>query len=157
MTHDELCLTAEKFLERNGFNVVFNDKFRAWTKHGEQPDAIGFRSGTSLLIECKTSRSDFLADKKKRFRKDPSKGMGDWRFMLTPKGLVTVEELPAGWGLLEVSNGRVYKKHGWPANSTMISGAPFKGNKESEIAMMYSALRRMVIRGHFKEIYDGHP
>ena len=98
ITHDTLCLKAEKFLKNNGFGVVFHDKFKAYTAHGEQPDCIGFRSGVSCLIECKTSRADFLADRKKRFRIDPKKGMGDWRFMLTPKGLIKVEELPAGWG-----------------------------------------------------------
>lgn len=156
MKHDDLCLLAEKFLKNNGFNVVFHDKFKAFTAHGEQPDCIGFRSGTSCLIECKTSRSDFLADRKKRFRVDPEKGMGDWRFMLTPKGLIKVDELPAGWGLLETDGNRVYKTHGFPPN-TMWSESPFTGHKGSEMGMMYSALRRMVIRGHFKEIYDGLP
>lgn len=156
LTHDELCLKAEKFLKSNGFGVVFHDKFKAYTAHGEQPDCLGFRSGVSCLIECKTSRADFLADRKKRFRIDPQKGMGDWRFMLTPKGLITVNELPAGWGLLETDGRRVYKTHGFPPN-TMWSESPFTGHKVSELGMMYSALRRMVIRGHFNEIYEGIP
>lgn len=156
ITHDELCLKAEMFLKRHGFNVVFHDRFRACTSHGEQPDCIGFRSGVSCLIECKTSRADFLADRKKRFRIDPTLGMGDWRFMLTPKDLVKVEELPEGWGLLETDGKRVYKKHGFPPN-TMWMEKPFIGHKQSELSMMYSALRRMVIRGHFNEIYEGIP
>lgn len=97
ITHDSLCLQAERFLKNNGFGVVFHDKFRAVTGSGELPDALGFRNGASCLIECKTSRADFLPDRKKRFRIDPKLGMGDWRFMLTPKGLVTVDELPTGW------------------------------------------------------------
>lgn len=157
MTHDELCLMAESFLKRNGYGVVFNDRFRAFTKHGEQPDAIGFRSGVSCLIECKTSRADFLADRKKRFRRDPTIGMGDWRFMMVPKGMIRVDELPEGWGLLEVSKGRVYKTHGWPPNTIIHTSKPFKGCRDSEIAMMYSALRRMVVRNHFREIYDVPP
>lgn len=157
MTHDDLCLRAEKFLNNHGFGVVFHDKFRAFTAHGEQPDCLGFRSGVSCLIECKTSRADFLADRKKRFRVDPSLGMGDWRFMMTPKGLVSVEELPEGWGLLEVQGRRTLKTHGFPANTEWISDKPFTGDKVSELGMMYSALRRMVIRGHFKEIYEGMP
>lgn len=156
MTHDELCLKAESFLKSNGFGVVFHDKFKAFTKNGEQPDCIGFRSGVSCLIECKTSRADFLADRKKRFRVDPLLGMGDWRFMLAPKGLIKVEELPLGWGLLETDGKRVYKTSGFPPN-TMWRESPYKGCKESELSMMYSALRRMVIRGHFKEIYEGLP
>lgn len=156
LNHNQLCLIAEKFLKLNGFGVVFHDKFKAATKNGEQPDCIGFRSGVSCLIECKTSRADFLADRKKRFRVDPSLGMGDWRFMLTPKGLIVPEELPEAWGLLETDGRRVYKKVGWPPN-TMWMEKPFEGCKSSEQAMMYSALRRMVIRGHFNEIYEGMP
>lgn len=156
ITHDKLCSMAETFLKRHGFGVVFHDKFRAVTNNGEQPDALGFRSGVSCLIECKTSRADFLADRKKRFRKDPTLGMGDWRFMLTPKDLIKVEELPEGWGLLETSGKRIVKVHGFPPN-TMWFEKPFTGNKQAECDYLYSACRRMVIRGHFDEIYDGIP
>lgn len=156
ITHDSLCLLAEKVLKSNGFGVVFHDKFRAHTNSGEQPDCLGFRSGVSCLIECKTSRADFLADRKKKFRVDPSLGMGDWRFMLTPKGLIDVEELPVGWGLLETSGKRILKTHGFPPNTEWYY-SPFIGNKQAECDYMYSALRRMVIRGHFKEIYEGLP
>jgi hypothetical protein len=156
ITHDSLCLQAEKFLKSNGFGVVFHDKFRAITNSGEQPDALGFRSGVSCLIECKTSRADFLADRKKKFRVEPSLGMGDWRFMLTPKGLIKVEELPPNWGLLETDGKKIRKIHGFPAN-TMWYDKPFHANRLAENQYMYSALRRMVIRGHFNEIYEGIP
>lgn len=157
MTHDELCQIAFRYLTNNGFGVVFHDKFKALTPSGEQPDAMGFRNGTSCLIECKTSRSDFLKDRKKRFRVNPKMGMGDWRFMLTPKGLVKVSELPSGWGLLETDGRRVYKVHGWPTNTQWISERPFEGSKINETAYMYSALRRMQIRGHLDEVYAGRP
>lgn len=155
MTHDDLCLIAHKYLSKNGFGVVFHDKFKAVTHTGEQPDCLGFRSGVSCLIECKTTRSDFLADRKKRFRQNPELGLGDWRFMLTPKGLISVEELPVGWGLLETCGNRMLKVSGWPGNTGWINDKPFKGNKQAECDYMYSALRRMEIRGHLKEIYDG--
>jgi len=156
ITHDELCLRAERFLKSNGFGVVFHDKFRAVTNSGEQPDCLGFRSGVSCLIECKTSRSDFLADRKKKFRLEQGLGMGDWRFMMTPRGLIKPEELPKDWGLLETDGKRVYKIVGWPANTYWFD-KPFHSNKQAECDYMYSALRRMVIRGHFDEIYDGVP
>ena len=156
ITHDDLCLMAEKFLTKQGFGVVFHDKFKAATSTGEQPDCLGFRSGISCLVECKTSKSDFLADKRKKFRLDPSIGLGDWRFFLTPKGLLTVDELPAGWGLLETDGKRIYKVHSFP-NNTGWFDKPFIGNKQAECDYMYSALRRMVIRGHFKEVYEGYP
>lgn len=157
VTHDDLCMIAERFLKNNGFKIAFNDKFRAWTLYGEQADAIGFRNGASCLIEAKCSRSDLLADKKKPFRIDPEKGMGDWRFFISEPGILNVEDLPAGWGLLHVKNGRVYKIHGWPTNVMWCwdEKKPFRANKQAECDYMFSALRRMDIRGHLSEIYDG--
>lgn len=159
LTHDQLCLIAEKFLRNNGFKVAFHDRFVAAVSTGEQPDAIGFRNLASCLIEAKCSRSDFLADKKKRFRINPELGMGDWRFFICEPGIISAADLPAGWGLLHVKGGRVYKAHGWPGNALWCSTAskPFKANKQAECDFMYSALRRMVIRGHFSEIYERIP
>lgn len=159
LTHDELCLIAEKFLRNNGFKVAFHDRFVAAVSTGEQPDAIGFRNLASCLIEAKCSRSDFLADKKKRFRIDPQLGMGDWRFFICEPEIICSDDLPSGWGLLHVKNGRVYKVHGWPGNALWCSTAykPFKANKQAECDLMYSALRRMQIRGHLSEVYDGLP
>ncbi len=87
-THRELCELACRFLRNNGFKVVFSDRFHAWTSCGEHPDALGFRNGASCLIEVKCSRSDFLADRKKVFRSEPEKGMGDWRFISASRGLL---------------------------------------------------------------------
>lgn len=153
--HDELCDIATRFLKRNGFGVVFHDKFRAMTHNGEQPDCLGFRTGTSCLIECKTSRADFIADRKKKFRIAPELGMGNFRFMMTPENLITIDELPEKWGLLTVSkNGRVKKVHGWPPNTDWCEH-PFNASKACEVDYLYSACRRMEIRGHLKEVYDG--
>lgn len=67
----------------------------------EIPDSIGWTArGDSLLIECKASRSDFLSDKKK-MKTSSGFGMGRRRWCLVPPGLVQVNELPEGWGLLE--------------------------------------------------------
>ena len=92
-THRELCELACRFLRNNGFKVVFGDRFHAWTSCGEHPDALGFRNGASCLIEVKCSRSDFLADRKKVFRAEPEKGMGDWRFYLCEPGVITGKRL----------------------------------------------------------------
>lgn len=157
MTHNELVNRAERWLKNQGCGVVFRDEFRAVTCDGEQPDAIGWRSGLSLLIECKASRGDFLADKKKRFRQDPALGMGDWRFFMCPPDLINPEDLPQGWGLLYALPRQVKKVHGIPGNCHWWTRKPFEGNKRAETQMMYSALRRMEIRGHLSEIYDGPP
>ncbi|EIP59583.1 hypothetical protein ECEC1738_3000 [Escherichia coli EC1738] len=92
LTHRELCQIAYKFLKRNGFKVCFHDRFIAVTSTGEQPDAMGFRNSASCLIEAKCSRADLLADRKKRFRKNPSLGMGDWRFFISEPGIISIED-----------------------------------------------------------------
>ncbi len=152
--HDHLCLRAERWLKSRNCGVVFNDKFQAATHSGEQPDALGFRSNCSILIECKTSRSDFLADKRKRFRKSPSLGVGDWRFYLCPPGVINIEDLPEGWGLLWAHPKRIEQVFGVPGNTMYETQKPFNGNKNDELRLMYSALRRIEKQGHFKCIYE---
>ncbi|GGB66138.1 hypothetical protein GCM10011607_28520 [Shewanella inventionis] len=152
--HNQLCLRAAKFLNNNGFSVAFDDRFQAATGVGELPDAIGFRNGVSCLIEAKVTRSDFLADKKKRFRVDPSLGMGDWRFFICPPGLIKPEELPQGWGLLYAHAKVIKKVHGFPPNTKWFSAKPFVANKQAECDFMYSALRRIALRGNFDDVYD---
>lgn len=157
LTHSEMCRIARQFLQREGFKVVFDDRFRARTQYGELPDAIGFRNNASCLIEVKCSRADLLADRKKRFRIEPEKGMGDWRFYLSEPGVVEVSDLADGWGLLHVVGGQVIKIHNWKGN-TMWSRSekkPFKANKQAECDYMYSALRRLDIRGYFNAVYQG--
>ncbi|WP_110693329.1 hypothetical protein [Salinicola halophyticus] len=154
MDHSELCLRAEKWLRNAiGCGVTFDDRFQAATHNGEQPDAIGWRDGLSFLVEVKVSRADFLADRKKRFRNDPTLGMGDWRFYLCPPGMILPSELPEGWGLLYCHDKKVEKVHGVPNNTQYWMGRPFNGNKLPEMQLMYSALRRLKLRGRFHEIY----
>ncbi|HFE7523687.1 TPA: hypothetical protein ACGAD2_004339 [Salmonella enterica subsp. enterica serovar Newport] len=156
LTHGELCRIACDFLQREGFKVAFDDRFRARTRYGELPDAIGFRNGASCLIEVKCSRADLLADRKKRFRITPAKGMGDWRFFLSEPGIVEISDLPEGWGLLHVIDGQVRNIHGWKGNTMWLlrEKKPFRANKQAECDLLYSALRRVAVRGHFNDVYD---
>lgn len=55
----------------------------------------------TVLVECKVSRADFLADKAKPHRH--AGGVGNWRYFLAPEGLIAPDELPAKWGLVEVN------------------------------------------------------
>lgn len=157
MTHNELVSRAEKWLKNQGCSVTINDTFRSYTAWGELPDSIGWRDGISILVECKASRSDFLADKKKPFRAEPEKGMGDWRFFLSEPNVINVEDLPDGWGLLWAMPKTIKKVHGVPGNCGWWNEKPFMPCKRSETMMLVSALRRMVVRGHFNEIYDKIP
>ncbi|OCJ37430.1 hypothetical protein A6U95_24840 [Serratia sp. 14-2641] len=151
--HSDFCFRAERFLRSNGFSVAFNDRLRAWSNEGELPDAIGFRNGVSCLIEVKCSRSDFLVDKKKRFRVDPTKGMGDWRFYMCEPGIIVSEDLPDGWGLLYVEGRKVIKVQGWPGNALWLTEKPFISNKQAECDYLYSALRRVFSKGYADLIY----
>jgi len=142
--HEMMCRRAERFLRSNGFPVTLGDGFRAWSNSGELPDAIGFRNGASCLIECKCSRADFLADRKKPFRIAPETGLGDWRFYLSEPGIITVADLPPGWGLLYLRGRQVLKVFGWTGNAQWLSEKPFKANKQAECDFLYSALKRSI-------------
>lgn len=151
--HDQLCIRGRRFLENNGFTVAFDDRFQAAVDTGERPDALGFRNGVSCLIEVKVTRADFLADKKKRFRQDTTIGMGDWRFFLSPPDIISIDDLPVGWGLLHASAKQIRKVHGWPPNTQWYRGKPFSANKQAECDYLYSALRRIKIAGHLESAY----
>lgn len=73
---------------------------------GERADAWGYRwgwGGGSIVVEVKVSRSDFLADAKKPHRSGEVLGMGTWRYYMCPEGIITLNDLPHGWGLLWVN------------------------------------------------------
>lgn len=101
MKHRELVKRARKWLRIAAkCNVILAE--RGSSTACEIPDAIGWKSARhSILVECKTSRADFRADAKKWFRQD-GYGMGQQRYFLAPVGIIPKEELPPGWGLLEI-------------------------------------------------------
>jgi len=108
-THADLCALAVRWLKRpqsaGGHGCLVAISEARPEGNGECPDAIGFRAGWndgSVLVECKVSRSDFLADKSKPHRQ-PGCGMGTWRYYMAPAGLLKVSDLPERWGLLEVN------------------------------------------------------
>jgi hypothetical protein len=100
MTHQQLVRMAEQWLRRKyRCGIVLSEQCCA---SGETPDVIGWKNSCrSVLIECKISRADFLADREKPWRRQPETAMGCERFYLTTPGLIGVQELPKGWGLLE--------------------------------------------------------
>lgn len=112
--HRELCRIGANFLKRsesaNGHGCHFVIVEPA--SYGENPDVFGIRHGTesnyrtgTILIEVKTSRPDFLKDKKKKHRQKPETGIGKWRYYLCPENLILAEEVPDRWGLLYVTPG----------------------------------------------------
>jgi hypothetical protein len=116
MTHDDLIIIGKRWLQKQR-NI--EGRHFSGTKHiatevtsveKEQADVIGWHDEAqfSTLIECKISRADFFADRKKSFRIHPETGMGQFRYFLVPKDLVKIDELPEGWGLLEVDGKNLY-------------------------------------------------
>lgn len=146
MTHAELVERAARWLKGTaGCNVVLAE-FVAQV--GEIPDAIGWKSCESFLIECKTSRADFLADKKKPWRREPEFGMGVYRYFMAPAGIIKPEELPAGWGLLEVTErGGVRIAAGrHPKRWNFDACYSHKRHVVGEMSMLLSGLNRLRIR-----------
>ncbi|MDO6389017.1 hypothetical protein Q4E40_02675 [Pontibacter sp. BT731] len=140
MTHQELVEIGYRWLLNKASCGIAFKELHSNTPTGEQPDVIGFGSwGHSVLIECKVSRPDYMADHKKRFRKQPHKGMGKFRFYLTPAGLITARELPDNWGLLYADNNKITVAHN-PYGA--FNQSPFKQNLLAEHGLLYSALRR---------------
>lgn len=129
--HAGLIEMAAEWLRKKGCAVVITDM-----AHGgsETPDAIGWRGSYSRLIECKTSRADFLADREKSFRRMAANGMGYQRYFLCPQGMIRPDELPAGWGLLEVGK-RVVQ--------SVESQHFYEYAARQEVSLLLSAIRRI--------------
>jgi hypothetical protein len=154
-THSDLVEIAYKWVMKNASCGFAFKEFKSLAE--EQPDVIGFgSSGHSVLIECKASRSDFLADKRKPFRVNPQLGMGSQRLYCCPAGLIKVDELPEGWGLIYVDdNKKARKVHSLNPGNIYLKSIP--KNDRAEMDVMYSALRRLQIRNRIEEVYLGTP
>ena len=146
MTHAQLVKVAVEWLRRYRCGVVLSEQACA---SGEMPDAIGWkRACHSVLVECKISRADFLADRGKPFRAKPAIGMGCERFYLAPAGMIKVEDLPAGWGLLECRKQRVEIVKA--SAKDLRSAAGFR----YEMNLLLASLRRVEIRIEPQTITD---
>jgi hypothetical protein len=139
MTHAQLVQKAVAWLRSYRCSVVLSEQACA---SGEMPDAIGWkRTQHSVVVECKMSRADFLADRAKPFRIKPGIGLGCERFYLTVPDLIPAAELPLGWGLLECQRGRVKMRH--PASPKSLRSA--QGMKY-EMNLLLASLRRVELR-----------
>lgn len=138
MTHDDLCERATAWLRSTG---RCDPVLAGIASCFEIPDAIGWNTDGSMVIECKTSRVDFLRDRKKyvelrhpdgwsyrlkRLTKkqavelgcveEPQPNMGDRRYFLCPPEVATADDLRKFYpdhGLLHIVGRRVHMM--WPA------------------------------------------
>lgn len=109
-SHSDLNQIAKRWLLRTqsgkgpGCHVAFVEV--GALNDTERADAWGYRwgwDGGSVLVEVKVSRSDFLRDNHKPHRQPGNGGLGDFRYYLSPEGIITLDDLPDGWGLLWVN------------------------------------------------------
>jgi hypothetical protein len=146
MTHEKLVKKAVAWLRSYGCGVVLSEQSCA---SGETPDAIGWKSRChSVIVECKISRADFIIDQQKLFRRKPERAMGCERFYLTPAGLLRQEELPTGWGLLEL-RGRLVDKS-CSSSKKLRSSIGFR----HEMNLLLASLRRVEVRIEPQSITD---
>jgi hypothetical protein len=101
LTHNELIVEAVKWLEQVGRCKLILKESQGFVEH---PDVIGFTNVTSITVEAKASRSDYLRDKKKFSRKDSDHAYGQHRYYICEPGTITIPDLPDKWGLLYTSH-----------------------------------------------------
>lgn len=149
LTHDELVIRACRWLKKPvskvdpyrykpGCGVVVPELVSACS---EQPDAIGWTAQASYVIECKTTISDFYADRRKPHRKNGG-GVGTYRLYMCPPKVIKVDQLPDGWGLL-YAHPKIITVEQWPEPN-------WDRDLNGEVVMMNSLLRRVVIHGNLK-------
>ena len=146
MTHAQLVERAVRWLRSYRCGVVLSEQACV---SGEMPDAIGWkRANHSVLVECKVTRADFLADSGKPFRQKQEQGVGCERFYFTPPALVKPEELPVGWGLLELRRGRIEVIRNSAKNLRSAAGLRYEMN------LLLASLRRVEVRIEPQTITD---
>jgi hypothetical protein len=148
VTHQQLVRLAEQWLRRKyRCGIVLSEQSCA---SGETPDVIGWKGKCrSVLVECKISRADFLADQEKPFRRDPGLGMGCERFYLAPAGLIAQAELPQKWGLLECK-GREVRLAVRPSRTSQRG----ETGLILEMNLLLASLRRVEVRIEPQTITD---
>ncbi len=146
MTHADLVKISVKMAHKLGFPLAITELKASSTK-GEIPDCLAFKGGgDTLLIECKTSRADFLRDKEKKF-KSKSLGMGDYRLFLFCESVnISHNEIPKDWEYIKVNeSGEVTESSIRITNLGLIDSLQFKKNAKAEVAVLYSYIRRSKI------------
>ena len=109
INHKKLTERAKQWLiNAKQCNPVFTEQGSA--NFSEMPDAIGFKTDHCIITECKTSKSDLYADRKKPFRE--SDGLGNLRYYFMPESLYCECNRFDfnGWGVVIVTSQGVVKK-----------------------------------------------
>ena len=147
MTHSRLVDAAVCWLRsKYRCGIVLSEQSCA---SGETPDAIGWKAkNRSVVIECKISRADFLSDASKPWRICPESALGCERFYLAPAQMISLDELPSGWGLLEIRGREIQIARKSKKN---LRGAEGLAN---EMNLLLASLRRVEVRIEPQTITD---
>ncbi len=146
--HAQLVARAAEWLRlRYGCGIVLSEQYCAT---GEIPDVIGWKASCqSVLVECKVSRADFLADANKPFRLKPDEGLGSRRIYMAPAGVIAPSELPKHWGLL-ACRGREVELVVKPGRVDLRTPVGFV----KEMNLLLASLRRVEVRIEPQTITD---
>jgi len=90
----------------------------------------------------------FSRGSRQALRVKPEQGVGCERLYLTPPSLVKAEELPAGWGLLELRRGRIEMVQVSAKNLRTATGFRYEMN------LLLASLRRVEVRIEPQSITD---
>jgi hypothetical protein len=158
ITHDDLIKVGAKWLKNqhssgsdynspthfrhSGCGVILTE-FVSFEQ--SIPDVIGFNNHCSIVIECKISHTDYLADLKKphRFHLNP-KQCGNYRYYLTLPQIISPDEVENGWGLLYY-DGKIHV-----IKPPTLHTEP--EIKMAEYSILYSIARRAVVKNLLDEL-----
>lgn len=152
--HYQLCCACAKWLHnrKNSERLETPWKYVAveLNVYGtENADVWATNGWSSIVVEVKTSRSDFHADFKKKYRTDTWRDQvpGNYRYFLAPKGLISPEELPEGHGLLEWDGERITR---------IVPSSYRQVTNRADLIYLCSILRREGFQGKIYN-YRGMP
>jgi hypothetical protein len=138
MTHNDLVKRAVRWLTGSQRCGVVLAEITSVAM--ENPDAIGWQARKSILVECKVSRSDFLAQRNKPCVKVNCL-VGNERYYMCQRYVIQPEELDdTGFGLLWIDGNEVSIRRKAPHRSLSLS------EYQDERTMLVSALRRIRVR-----------
>lgn len=139
MTHAELVALGVRWLrDRQRCLAVISENVTAWST-GECPDGFGINGRReTVLVECKASRADFLADRRKKFRALPGLGVGVKRYFLAERHVVGDLDLPERWGLLVPVDGRLRCR---------IKAEAQPANRDAEFELLFNVVRAYQAQG----------
>lgn len=130
MNHKQLVDMAGRWLSNSkGCNPVFKEKGSQGCT--EMPDAIGWTCEDCIVVECKTSKSDFLANGRKQLN------LGSKRyFLMTTELYKEVSDIiPPGYGVITSPD-----EHHFARQERLMASMDFPRNLEHEVRYLRSRI-----------------